>query len=470
MQKTVFIYLIFIEKSATILYNIGMEKEHKRIWDALLSEVQDKISTVAYDMWFSKATPLTVHDNRLIMVVPMHNIQAVLQNDYRNTIQWGLKQLDTYIKDVIFILPEDKSAYEEVMEKPAPQEVARVNPFDPKFTFDNFVVGPSNQIAVAAAKAVASNPGRQFNPLFIYGGVGLGKTHIMHAIGNQILNDNPQANILYVTTEQFVNDFIDSIRNNKNNEENKKFREKYRSADVLMLDDIQFIAGKTTSQEELFHTFNNLYQSKKQIVISSDRHPRELTFLEERLQSRFQSGLTCDITPPDLETRIAILQKKAFNKNVNISQSALYFIAEHIDSNIRELEGALSKVIFYCSLTGSSADSIDTVKEALKDDIDISTHILSIDSIVEAVCAYYNITKAEIVGKRKTKQIAFARQIAFYLIFDLLGMPLDTIGKYFGGKDHTTVMYAKNKIIQLEQTDHMVAAQIKDIKNMIQKR
>ncbi len=435
-----------------------------------MSEIQGKVSTVSYEMWFSRAEALTVSYNKLIVVVPLKNIKTMLENEYRSTVQWALGQIKTYVTDVLFILPEDKSAYLEDADDQPPQPKETENPFDSKFTFDNFVVGSSNQIVYAAAQAVAKNPGQQFNPLFIYGGVGLGKTHIMHAIGNHILQQNPRTKILYVTTEQFVNDFIDSIRNNRDNEQNKRFREKYRNVDVLMLDDIQFIAGKTTSQEELFHTFNNLYQSKKQIVISSDRHPRELTFLEERLQSRFQCGLTCDITQPDLETRIAILQKKALDKKVNISNSVMYFIAEKIDSNIRELEGALSKVIFYCSLVGKEADNIDIIKEALKDDIDVTTHILSIDTIVEATCAYYNIPKAEIVGKRKTKQIAFARQIAIFLIFDLLGLPLATIGNYFGGKDHTTIMYAKNKILEQQQTDHFVASQIKDIKNMIQKR
>ncbi len=447
-----------------------MSDESKKIWNALLSEIQGKVSTVSYEMWFSRAEALTVSYNKLIVVVPLKNIKTMLENEYRSTVQWALGQIKTYVTDVLFILPEDKSAYLEDADDQPPQPKETENPFDSKFTFDNFVVGSSNQIVYAAAQAVAKNPGQQFNPLFIYGGVGLGKTHIMHAIGNHILQQNPRTKILYVTTEQFVNDFIDSIRNNRDNEQNKRFREKYRNVDVLMLDDIQFIAGKTTSQEELFHTFNNLYQSKKQIVISSDRHPRELTFLEERLQSRFQCGLTCDITQPDLETRIAILQKKALDKKVNISNSVMYFIAEKIDSNIRELEGALSKVIFYCSLVGKEADNIDIIKEALKDDIDVTTHILSIDTIVEATCAYYNIPKAEIVGKRKTKQIAFARQIAIFLIFDLLGLPLATIGNYFGGKDHTTIMYAKNKILEQQQTDHFVASQIKDIKNMIQKR
>ena len=281
---------------------------------------------------------------------------------------------------------------------------------------------------------------------------------------------NKKVKIIYCTTEQFVNDFIDSIKNNKDNEQNRRFREKYRNVDLLMLDDIQFLAGKTGTQEALFHTFNDLYQFKKQIILSSDRHPKELTFLEERLQSRFASGLTVDISTPDLETRIAILQKKALFKNVNLPIEVVYFIAEKIDSNIRELEGALQKVIFYCQLLGKEPDNIDIIKEALKDDIDVTTHILSLDTIVDATCSYFNVKKQDIIGKKKLKPIVNARQIAIYLIYDILGVPLATIGSYFGGKDHTTIIYARDKIEDIIKTDNLVANQIKDIKNMIQKR
>lgn len=453
-----------------------MINESKKIWNALLGEIQNKVSTVAFDIWFSRLEPLTVSFNKLVLIAPLKDTKSTLEHEYRDTFLWAIGQINTNITDVILILPEDKSAYlDSVQKENEPVSVSADDnrnafPFDPKFTFDNFVVGSSNQIAYAAAKAVAGNPGEHFNPLFIYGGVGLGKTHMMHAIGNEILKNNPKSKILYVTTEQFVNEFIDSILNNKNNEQNRRFREHYRSVDVLMMDDVQFIANKTTSQEELFHTFNNLYQSKKQIVLSSDRHPKELTFLEDRLQSRFQCGLTCDITPPDLETRIAILQQKALEKKFNVSNHVLYFIAEKIDSNIRELEGALSKVIFYCSLMGKEADSLELVKQALKDDIDVSNHILSIDTIVDAVCDYYSISKKDIIGKGRTKQVALARQIAVYLIFDMLALPLATIGNYFGGKDHTTIMYAKNKIIEMEKEEPVIAAQLKDIRNLINKK
>ncbi len=447
----------------------------KNIWNELLIGISNNISTVSYDMWFNSLEPLTVAYNKLIIVAKLKSTKQTINNNYRNLILDEIKKLNySYINDFVIITPDEISVYENQIQQSKKENSVENQDsksfFNSDFVFDKFVVGQSNQVVYAAAKAVANQPGTLHNPLFIYGGVGLGKTHIMHAIGNEILKTNKKAKIIYCTTEQFVNDFIDSIKNNKDNEQNRRFREKYRNVDILMLDDIQFLAGKTGTQEALFHTFNDLYQFKKQIVLSSDRHPKELTFLEERLQSRFASGLTVDISTPDLETRIAILQKKAFYKNFNLPIEVVYFIAEKIDSNIRELEGALQKVIFYCQLLGKEPDNIDIIKEALKDDIDVTTHILSLDTIVDATCSYFNVKKQDIIGKKKLKPIVNARQIAIYLIYDMLGVPLATIGSYFGGKDHTTIIYARDKIEELIKTDNLISNQVKDIKNMIQKR
>ncbi|MDE6275238.1 MAG: chromosomal replication initiator protein DnaA [Clostridia bacterium] len=449
----------------------------KKIWNELSIGISNNISTISYDMWFSSLEPLTVAYNKLIIVAKLKSTKQAIYKNYRDLILAEIKKLNySYINDFVIITPDEISVYENQIQEDKVQFENDVDNIDSKslfnsdFTFDKFVVGQSNQVVYAAAKAIANQPGTMHNPLFIYGGVGLGKTHIMNAIGNEILKTNKKAKIIYCTTEQFVNDYIDSIKNNKDNEQNRKFREKYRNVDILMIDDVQFLAGKTGTQEALFHTFNDLYQFKKQIVLSSDRHPKELTFLEERLQSRFASGLTVDISTPDLETRIAILQKKAFYKNFNLPIEVVYFIAEKIDSNIRELEGALQKVIFYCQLLGKEADNIDIIKEALKDDIDVTTHILSMDTIVDATCSYFNVKKQDIIGKKKLKQIVMARQIAIYLIYDMMGVPLATIGSYFGGKDHTTIIYARDKIEELIKTDNLVNNQVKDIRNMIQKQ
>ncbi len=445
-------------------------EEAKKIWQALLGEISTNVSTVCYDLWFTKLEPLTISGNSLVVVAPLKNNKTVVTKDYKDIVDNAISSINTYITNLVVITPDEKKLYkeQEISEKPAEYNHSSCN-FNPMYTFDSFVVGSSNQIAFAAAKAVAENPGGQFNPLFIYGGVGLGKTHIINAIGNYVLSKNPKAKILYSTTEQFVNDFIDSFANSHNNENNRLFREKYRNVDILMLDDIQFLKNKSSCQEALFHTFNDLYQSQKQIVFTSDRHPKELTFIEERLQSRFQSGFSIDITPPDLETKIAILQKKAYERKAVVSPSVIYFIADNISSNIRELEGALIKFTNYCKLLNIEANSIDIAKEILKEDINVSDHIISIDSIVDATCTYYGVPKTDVMGKKKTKQIVLCRQVAIYLINDILGVPLITIGNFFG-KDHTTISYTRDKIDEMDKTDKLIHTQIMDIKNIIQKR
>ncbi|MEG1608372.1 MAG: chromosomal replication initiator protein DnaA [Clostridia bacterium] len=440
----------------------------KKFWDYVLADLARNVTTVSFDMWFSKLTPLTFNASSIVLVAPLKNFKAVLNKEYKDVMLQCIRMQGTFVDNFLIITTDEKDDFKDISSTTIVED--GIVAFNENYTFENFVVGDCNQIAYAAALAVAREPGKLHNPLFIYGGVGLGKTHIMHAIGNYIHTIQPYKRILYVNTEQFINDFVDSIGGNKDTELNQKFRRKYRDIDVLMLDDVQFIAGKRATQEALFHTFNELYQSNKQIVLSSDKHPKELSFLEERLQSRFQCGLTVDITAPGIETRIAILQKKALAKKTNVAPVVINFIAEKIDTNIRELEGALSKVLFYCSLVNKEPDNIDIVKDALKDYIEVTTHALSIDTIVDAACAYFNISKLEIVGKKKLKQIVLARQIAIYLINDLLGVPLATIGSYFGGRDHTTIIYARDKITEQEKTDNLLALQIKDIRAIINKK
>ena len=446
--------------------------EYTRIWKQILEEISKNVTSVDYDMWFSKLEPISINFGKLVLVTSLKSVQSILNTpEYQKYIMQAIKKVDnTIVSDYIIITNEEKDSYL-TNKEPKVETVINDNKplFNDKYTFDNFVVGSSNNIAKSAAFSVAQNPGNSFNPLFIYGGVGLGKTHILHAIGNYVLSNNKNTNIIYATTEQFVNDYIESLRNNKTDKV-YEFREKYRKADILMLDDVQFLQNKEGSQEALFHTFNDLYQAKKQIVFTSDRHPRDLAGLEERLKSRFQSGLTVDISSPDLETRIAILQKKAYQKNFNISKNIIYFIAEKITSNIREIEGALSKVIFFCQLNNKDcADDLELVMHALKDELSMDTKVLNMDTITDAVCAYYNITKEEIKGSKKTKNIAEARQIDIYLINDMISVPLMSIGQYLGNRDHSTIIYARDKITEQIKSEGRIRMVVKDIQNMINK-
>jgi chromosomal replication initiator protein len=312
----------------------------------------------------------------------------------------------------------------------------------PRYVFDEFVVGNSNRLAHAASLAVSESPAKAYNPLFIYGGVGLGKTHLMHAIGHYILSQNKNAKVYYVSSEKFTNELINSIRDDKNEE----FRNKYRTVDVLLVDDIQFIAGKERTQEEFFHTFNALHEANKQIIVSSDRPPKEIPTLEDRLRSRFEWGLITDIQPPDFETRIAILKKKSERDKVDIPSEVFEFIATKIKSNIRELEGALNRVIAYSTLTKREVD-ISLVNEALKD-IFSSTHMrkIDVDLIKSIVAEYFNIKFEDFESKKRTRQIAYPRQIAMYISRELTDLSLPKIGEEFGGRDHTTVIHAYEKI------------------------
>ena len=314
---------------------------------------------------------------------------------------------------------------------------------NPKYTFENFVVGNNNSFAQAAALAVAESPATNYNPLFVYGGVGLGKAHLMHAIGNQILENNHSAKILYVTSEKFTNELINAIKDS--NYKNELFRNKYRNIDVLLIDDIQFIAGKNTAQEEFFHTFNTLHEKGKQIILSSDRPPRDIPLLEERLKSRFEWGILADISMPDYETRLAILRKKVQTENIIIDDYILSVIATKIDSNIRELEGVLNKIVAYASLTHSPI-TIEMAEKAINDVVLQQEKVISADYIQEVVAKYFNIDKRDLVSSKKSNDIVYPRQIAMYLCRTIGQMSFPKIGDEFGKRDHTTVMHAYKKI------------------------
>jgi len=332
-----------------------------------------------------------------------------------------------------------------------------------KYTFDTFVVGNSNRFAHAASLAVAQSPAKAYNPFFIYGGVGLGKTHLMHAIGHYILEQDPSCKVLYISSERFTNELINSIRDDKNVE----FRNKYRTIDVLLIDDIQFIAGKERTQEEFFHTFNALHDANKQIVISSDRPPKEIPTLEERLRSRFEWGLITDIQPPDFETRIAILQKKAMMENLVVPSDVINFIATKIETNIRELEGALIRIVAYSSLTDSPID-LSLAEQVLKDILpDEKPKQVTSQQIIEEVGSYFSVSPEEFKSKKRTKDVAFARQVAMYLCCELTDLSLPKIGEEFGGRDHTTVIHARDKIANDANKDSQLSSLIENLRKKI---
>ena len=455
-----------------------MTVDLKEFWKEALKIIETGTSFVTYEVWISSLEPVDIADNSLIMVSPTTMAVNVIKNNYLDLVRHAVNKVNPNITDVYVMPAGELSEYLKTKVLPAGEAAAAEHPdgsnlepplFNPKYTFDNFVVGKSNQLAHAAAKAVADNPGKSYNPLFIYGGSGLGKTHIMHAIGNQLIKEKPHLKVNYLTSERFVNELVEAIRVGKE-QSTKQFRNKYRSLDVLMIDDIQFIANKVSTQEEFFHTFNDLYQLGKQIVISSDRAPKFLSELEERLRSRFQWGLIVDIQPPEIETRLAILKKKAENENYNVEDSVFHLIAERMDSNIREMEGLLSRITFYASLIGSPKVTYDIALEALKDFLDNKKEVLTIDKIIDAACGYYSVAKVDIIGKKKNKEIVEPRQVCIYLITEMLNVPLATIGSAFGGRDHTTVMHARDKIAESIKTNTNIATAVKDIKDMILKK
>lgn len=455
--------------------------EIQETWKKALPIISKSVSQIFYDVFIANLEPISISDNKFILIAPYESCKNSINKSYKSLIEKAVMQFNPYIDGINIITPDDVDSFIDapksiITEQKTDIEEENLNnkdyytSFEESYSFDNFVTGGSNKAAFVAAKTVAENPGVQHNPLFIYGGVGLGKTHIMHAIGNYIKSHSPKKKIIYMTSENFTNDYIDSIRNNNSKDMNRQFRNKYRNLDVLMIDDIQFISGKPSTQEALFHLFNELYQSKKQIVFTSDCHPKEIDNIDERLTSRFQSGLTVDISNPDLETRIAILRKKAYNKKFEVSNNVINYIAECINTNIRELEGALSKVIFYCTLNNIKADNLDIVNNALKDDIDNISGPVTMNTILKCVADYFHLDQKDLIGKKKTKNIVEARQIAIYLISDLISVPLVSIGDFMGGRDHSTIIHARDKIISLLSSDYKYANYIRDLYEIINKK
>jgi chromosomal replication initiator protein len=434
------------------------------IWNQALPLLEKSLNKPIYETLISSTKPLSFHNGKFDVAVPNDLVKDWLSKHCITLLEQELRAIHPDITAVNFVVGPKDLFTTPLLESPPPA-IAKPLPLsnlylNPRYTFNNFVVGHGNRFAHAAALAVAESPATAYNPLFLYGGVGLGKTHLMQAIGHHVSSKNHRSKILYITSEMFTNELINSIRDDKT----LAFRNKYRGIDVLLVDDVQFIAGKERTQEEFFHTFNALYEANKQIVVSSDRPPKEIPTLEERLRSRFEWGLTADIQPPDFETRIAILKKKAELSELVVPDEILAFIASKIFTNIRELEGALIRVVAYASLTGSDIN-IPLVDHVLKDLFppQKDKDNISIDLIKKTSAEYYSIRIDDMSAKIRTREIATARQVAMYIARELTGASLPKIGEEFGGRDHTTVIHACEKIRSALKEDPEVVEAVKNI-------
>ena len=406
------------------------------VWSAVLALLEKDLTVTAMNTWFSDCEFVELKENMLVLHCPSEFRRNVILNVYPDRIKDALKEIFGSGDFEIMVLTDDEYA------DYAGEVKTSVDPFDDsRFTFDRFVVGPSNQLAHAAAKAVAGKSSGTYNPLFIYGGPGLGKTHLLYAIGHELKRSRQDYRIVYIKGDEFTNELVNAIQSGKNTE----FRNKYRYADLLMVDDIQFIAGKIQTQEKFFHTFNTLYEAGKQIVLTSDRPPKEMLRLEERLRSRFEWGVLVDIQPPDYETRLAIVRNKAHSMGVPLEDNIAAYIAENVTENIRQLEGTVKKILAYRELIVDADINIDLVeritKEIIRGDREYTPEM-----IIEKVAAYYSISVDDIKGSSRQKNTALARQISMYLIRKLINMPLADIGEVMGGKDHSTVMHSIKKI------------------------
>ncbi len=450
-----------------------MNTQIKDIWEKTLNIIKGELTEVSFNTWIKSIEPMALDNNTFKLGVPNNFTKDILENRYKDLIMNAVKLLTSKTYKIEFFILSEEVA--EIETPKAKREAERNNlivndemsaTLNPKYTFDSFVIGNSNRFAHAASLAVAESPAKAYNPLFIYGGVGLGKTHLMHAIGHYILANNPKSKVVYVSSEKFTNELINSIKDDKNVE----FRNKYRNVDVLLIDDIQFIAGKERTQEEFFHTFNDLHEANKQIILSSDRPPKEIPTLEDRLRSRFEWGLIADIQPPDFETRIAILKKKADVENLNIPNEVMVYIATKIKSNIRELEGALIRIVAFSSLTNKEI-GIDLASEALKDIISSrNSKQVTIELIQDIVSSYFNLKVEDFKSSRRTRNITFPRQIAMYLCRKLTDMSLPKIGEEFGGRDHTTVIHACEKISKGLKEDENLQDNIAELTKKISQK
>ena len=444
-----------------------MNPQYIEVWDKTLETIKIELTEVSFKTWLQSVTPVFIDENTAIFHIPDDFTKGIIEARYAPLIKNSLEKVTGTKYDIEFTINRhniENNSIDDVKDSNIENNKEIVNTsLNPRYSFDTFVIGNSNRLAHAASVAVAESPSKAYNPLFIYGGVGLGKTHLMHAIGHYIIKQNNATKVVYVTSETFTNELINSIKDHRNIE----FRNKYRNVDVLLIDDIQFIAGKERTQEEFFHTFNTLYEANKQIIISSDRPPKEIPTLEDRLRSRFEWGLIADIQAPDLETRIAILKKKADLENLIIPDDVMLYIAKNILSNIRELEGALIRIVAYSSLTNKEINE-NLAIEALKDILSNSKpKFITADIIKEHVSEYFNIKKEDFKAKKRTRSIVFPRQIAMYLCREMTDLSLPKIGEEFS-RDHTTIMHAHEKISSQLDIDPQLKSVIQELKENIE--
>lgn len=445
--------------------------------EAIWQQIKDKASVlvdsyISYSTFIEPLVPIEIEGKKIILKSNTELSARAVKNKLADRLRQAIESVGMGLSDFKIIVEGSNefspdSDGDETDEDPF--EPARI---DSKYTFDSFVVGSGNKFVYAAARAVAEAPGESFNPLFIYGGTGLGKTHLMQAIANEILITKPSLKVLYTTCEKFLNEFIDNMVISKNNRErDAKFRARYRNVDILIIDDIQFLAKKVAVQEAFFHTFNELYSQNKQIVISSDRPPKEIATLEDRLRTRFEGGLIADVQPPDLETKIAILKRKALDKKCIISEEILEYLAKDSGNDVRTLEGRLTKVLFASKLHEEPI-SIALVQTALNESVSETGDKESItaEAIIKAACDYFSVSVNDVLGKNKKAEIVKARQICSYLLCEMLSLPLIAIGQKLGGRDHATVIYSRNKVANAIKTNASMAKAVDDIKSSILKQ
>ena len=464
-----------------------MEKRFINIWSQALEILQEEISPVGYKTYVEVMVPRLVDENTLCFLSPSNYHIDICKKRYLDLIENTLSFLTKKSYNITFeakeIIP-DNSGEEDInnnitnLQTPK-EEISNINNdittkkstnnnkiedsrLNPRYTFDNFIIGSNNRFAHAAAVAVSETPGKKYNPLFIYGGVGLGKTHLMQAIGNAMYNNNPNLKMIYATGELFANELVSAIMTDKN----ESFRKKYRNIDLLLIDDIQFLAGKEKCQEEFFHTFNTLFESEKQIVLTSEKPPKEIPLLEDRLKTRFEMGLSVDIQAPDYETRLAILRKKAEKERYIINDDILVRIASKVKSNIRELEGVFNKLVAYTSFTNNNLNN-DVVDNIIESILVKNTKVLTSKLIMQVVCKFFNIKVSDIVSDKRSNNVAYPRQIAMYLCREVANMSFPSIGKDFGGRDHSTVLHAYSKIKDEYEKNSETKDLIEDIKKAL---